>query len=164
MKKILFCVLSGLLLISCARGPRPQRLPILSENQSVYIMLPEVSSVTQTYLVQQELKKNFKKFSKIDVSVALDPSSIKTGFVEAKKQKADIMVCPMITQWIDSDTRQTGVRDKIGINIRIFDVATQNVINEQNLYKRSNRFSFKDTVPDRLISGIIKKYVISLYK
>ena len=133
MKKILFCILSVLALASCTRNTQVQKVPVLNESQSVYIMLPDVSNTVQTYFVQQELKKNFQKFSKSDVSVALDSSSIKTGFVEAKKQKADVIVCPMITQWIDRSER-----DKIGINIRIFDVNTQKIIDEQNLYKRSN--------------------------
>lgn len=164
MKKLLFCVLGMLTLVGCSRSTQTQRAPILNENQSVYIMLPEASSVAQTYMVQQELKKNFQKFSKANVSVSLDASSIKTGLVEAKKQKADVMVCPMITQWRDSDTPNTGIQDKVGINIRIFDVNTQNVVNEQNLYKKSSIFAFKDGAPDRLLPGIIQKYVISLYK
>ena len=158
IKKILFCILGILTLVSCARGSQTQRIPILNENQSIYIMLPDASNATQTYLVQQELKKNFQKFSKADISEALDSSSIKMGFIKAKRQKADVMVCPMITQWLDREKR-----DKIGINIRIFDVNTQNVIDEQNLYKRNNNF-FKDTEPDKLVPSIIQKYVISLYK
>ncbi len=164
MKKIFICILGLLTLAGCAHSTKTQKIPILNENQSVYIMFPDASISAPTYLVQQELNKNFQKFSKNNVSTALDSSSIKTGFVEAKKQKADVMVCPMITQWRDSDTPNTGTQDKVGINIRIFDVKSQNVVNEQNLYKKSNIFAFKDASPDVLIPSIIQKYVASLYK
>ena len=60
IKKILFCILGILTLVSCARGSQTQRIPILNENQSIYIMLPDASNATQTYLVQQELKKNYQ--------------------------------------------------------------------------------------------------------
>ena len=162
MKKILFCILGLLTFVSCS-GTTKEHTPILDKNQSIYIMLPDVSDGAQTHLVQEELRKNFTKLSAAKVSTALDQSSIKTGFMEAKKQKADLLVCPMIINWRDTDN-SSGLRDKIGINIRIFDVKTQETINEQNLYKNGKMISFAESSPDKLLAGIIKRYVVLLYK
>ena len=147
MKKLLSCLLCLLMLTGCAT----KNAPILNANQSIYIMLPNNSDTAQTYIVQQELKKNFQIFSTNDVNTALDSSTIKTGFADAKKQQSDLLVCPLIVNTTSGKEAE--------LNIRIFDVKTQKIIDEKNLYKRKNNH----TSQYKLLSAIIKKYVAQLY-
>lgn len=142
----------------------------ITREQSLYIMMPEdghygtIEYEFSGNTVQKKLAKAFQSYSKANVQKSLMVNSVQESLEQAKQQKIDLLVCPEITHWEDRNTPWSGIRDKVGINIRIIDVNTKQVINDADLYGTNNWFTFVDNKPDVLVPNMVQKYTDLLYE
>ena len=172
MKKTFLSLLTLLALTGCATNNVTFNIDEkdLNRNQSLYVMLPENGYYgAKEYkfsgnTVQKNLVRAFQRYSVADVKASSNINSIQESLVEAKQEKIDLLICPEITHWEDRNTPWSGIRDKVGINVRVIDVNTQQVINDADLYGTNNWFTFVNNRPDVLVPDMIQKYTDLLYK
>ena len=90
------------------------------------------------------------------------------NLTEAKKNAADIhaqiLVYPVITHWEDRNTPWSGLRDKVRINVQVYDIGTCAMIDKTSLYATNRWLALVNAAPSNLLKKIIWPYVERLYR
>ena len=136
--------------------------------QTIYIALPKdgvYKTIQYPYSGQQVQQAFFEAFSRYSDEVIL--GSTVQNFQEAKDSalavRAQILVYPVIIHWEDRNTPWSGLRDKVRINVQVFNVNTDVAIDKTSLYATNRWLALLNAAPSNLLKKIIWPYVEQLY-
>lgn len=173
--KILFSVMMALLLTGCATANIEHLFSsdnvhgVLQGNETVFIALPQDgvfeghTYVSSGRYVQEYFYDNVLRYAD-NVINATQPLSLAEAQEEAKTQKADVLIYPRIVHWEDRNTPWSGLRDKVRINVQVYSLAGNKVLDKTSLYATNRWLTFVNAAPQNRLKTIIDPYVQSLYK
>lgn len=173
MKNICF-LLTVILFIGCATA-KIEHLSqtrndsnILQGGEHVFIALPKDGSFGEHHYkesgnyVQQYFFDNFLHYTDY-VENATKILSLEDAKEEARKQKADILIYPVIVHWEDRNTYWSGLRDKVRINVIVYSLSNDKTLDKSSLYATNSRFTYINARPENRLKTIINPYVKQLY-
>lgn len=174
--KRLFTVLAVALFCSACATATVEKLNVQNgvplnagETQKIYISLPKdgiYQNIKYEYSGQQVQHSFFEAFSRHSDDVILGEKV--QNLTEAKKTAADIhaqiLVYPVITHWEDRNTPWSGLRDKVRINVQVYDIGTGAMIDKTSLYATNRWLALVNAAPSNLLKKIIWPYVERLYR
>lgn len=104
-------------------------------------------SAKETLLALNDaLKDHFKT-----LTLASHFQSAQFEYLAARDKKYDYFILPRITNWTDSYTLFTGVADNVAMNIKIYDLRTNQLIDEIHIKSISSKMPGFEKTPIELL-------------
>ncbi|WP_119328110.1 DUF4823 domain-containing protein [Cysteiniphilum halobium] len=104
-------------------------------------------SAKETLLVLNDaLKNHFKK-----LTLASHFQSAQFEYLAARSQKYDYFILPRIVKWTESYTLLTGVADQVKLSIKIYDLRTNQLIDEIHIKSTSSKMPGFEKKPIELL-------------
>lgn len=173
MKKIILLFSAVFCLAGCATANIERmntvQSPVLTGQEKVFVALPRdgaYQNVQYTYSGQQVQQAFFEELSHYAADVVLgnEVMSLETAQAQAKKVHAQVLFYPVITHWEDRNTPWSGLRDKVRVNVQVYSVGTDKVLDRTSLYATNRWFAFVNAAPANLLKKIVNPYLKQLYQ
>ena len=173
MKQISFLV-AALLLVGCATASiehlsnSQDRGAVLYGGEHVFVSLPkdgvfEGHDYTDSgYYVQQYFYDNLLRYTD-HIVCATTVLSFEAAKAEARKHNAQILIYPSIVHWEDRNTAWSGLKDKVRINVIVYSLQENKILDKTSLYATNAWLTFVQAAPQNRLKTIIPPYVKALY-
>lgn len=172
MKKIITLLALVVLTSGCA-SVRYTRLieepaPKLNPTASVFVLVPENGTYYgKVYPRSGETMANvirsiFLKHSK-SVEVAPQGEKFEEGIKKAKDTGFNYLINSKLLHWADHATEWSGIRDRIDMNLDIFDTSSGKLLDSINFKGNGTWFTFGGYHPEHIVRKSIDEYVSSLF-
>ena len=176
MKRI-YCFLVALLLVGCATAKierlsqLPTSTPVVKSSERVFVSLPQDGKWGKERYnqsgedVQQAFSDALSAYTDY-VSLGKQVLSLEEAKNEAKKQRATVLIYPTIIHWEDRNTHWSNKRDKVRINVAVYSLDEDTILDRSSLYTTNSSFSgsFSNTPPSVLLPKVVAPYVKALYE
>ena len=176
MKKIIVFVLAGVL-AGCATAKvenlsnTSYKSPVIQAQQKVFVALPQDGTYENKkyeYSGKQVQQNFFDEISRYANEAVLADRvlSAQQARQVAWNQRAEVFVYPIITSWEDRNTAYSTMRDKIKINVSVYETRTGALLDRTSLYATGGSiqwFGWGNPSPSRLLNKVIRPYVKKLY-
>lgn len=135
----------------------------------MFLCLPQdgvYQNIKYAYSGQQVQHAFFESLSRFGAEVVLGETfqSIEDAKKQAQKVQAQILIYPIITHWEDRNTPWSGMRDKVRINVQVYSVADNKLIDKSSLYATNRWIALVNAAPANLLKKIVPSYVENLYQ
>lgn len=172
MKKYIWLMALALVLSGCASAKEFHRgnnvPPKLNPNGSAYILLPaDAMYYTKVCIgsgnaIAQEISSAFsKRLMRVEVSNSIEDLSV--GFNKAKSGNFTYLVSPKINRWEDHVTEWNGELDRIQMEITIYDVQTDAILDSIAIEGNGTWFTFGGYHPQNIVRKLVDEYGESLF-
>lgn len=173
MKKLFILFVSVFVFAACATATIDNMglvtNPKLNNAQKVFVALPQdgvYHNIKYAYSGQQVQQAFFETLSQYSMEVVMAESfqSIEDAKKQAQKVQAQILIYPIITHWEDRNTPWSGLRDKVRLNVQVYSVVDNKLIDKSSLYATNRWLTFVNAAPANLLKRIVPPYVGNLYQ
>jgi hypothetical protein len=172
MKKYIWLMALALVLSGCASAKEFHRgnnaPPKLNPNGSAYILLPtDAMYYTKVCIgsgnaIAQEISSAFsKRLMRVEVSNSVEDLSV--GLNKAKSGNFTYLVSPKINRWEDHVTEWNGELDRIQMEITIYDVQTDAILDSIAIEGNGTWFTFGGYHPQNIVRKLVDEYSESLF-
>lgn len=140
---------------------------VFTADQKVLVALPK-DGVFQNIKYDdsgQQVQQSFLEalsFTAGEVALAERVMSLDESLAYAGQIGAQVLVYPVITHWEDRNTPWSGLRDKVRINVQVYSVGPNKVLDRTSLYATNRWFAFVNAAPANLLKKIVNPYVRQL--
>lgn len=172
MKKII-ALLTLVLLVSGCASVRYTRLitepaPKLNSSGSAYVLVPDNgtyygkvyprSGKTMANVTYASFLKHLNR-----VEIAPEEEKLEGGLQKAKNAGFSYLINSKLLHWADHATEWSGIRDRIDMNLDIFDVLTGKLLDSINFKGNGPWLTFGGYHPEHIVRKSIDEYVSSLF-
>lgn len=173
MKKTILWLGALFLLAGCATadidrmGSVPTASAVFTAERKVLVALPKdgvFQNIKYNYSGQQVQQSFLEELSFVTGEVVLADRvmPLEEALAYADKIGAQVLVYPVITHWEDRNTPWSGLRDKIRINVQVYSVGPNKVLDRTSLYATNRWFAFVNAAPSNLLKKIVPPYIRQL--
>jgi len=172
MRKGIWLMAIVIFLSGCAgakefhRGNNPS--PKLNPNGSAYILLPADAMyytkdcVGSGSAIARVISSAFsKRLMKVEVSDRVE--DLTAGLNKAKSGNFTYLIGSKISRWEDHVTEWNGKLDRIQMEISIYDVQTDNMLDSITIEGNGTWFTFGGYRPQNIVTKSIDEYATSLF-
>ncbi|WP_157966557.1 DUF4823 domain-containing protein [Fastidiosibacter lacustris] len=96
------------------------------------------------------INQSFKSYFR-ELHCAKDFRSAQFEYLAAREKNYDYFILPRITKWTDSYTLFTGIADEVVMNLKIYDLKTNTLINEIRINSQSSKVPGFEKSPSELL-------------
>jgi hypothetical protein len=168
-------IVAILFAVGCESAPKQPTTssppPQLPGGASIYIRLPEkfrTKKEKDDYIdsggrTADALQSAFLKHTRV-VYVSKDPIPLEAALAAAAARRSQYLVFPIIENWEDHYTEWTGVRDRLTLRIRLYEVASGGMIYENVFSEKGRWMTDGGDAPQDLLPRIANSFVNSLFQ